>query len=368
MDPFTHTFAGGLMASSGLKKLTPLATAAILIGVNAPDVDIVASWMGEYSSLAHRRGWTHGVLAWFILPLLLTGILMLLSRVWPRLTANGSAAFWPLFLVSLLAVLSHPFLDWLNNYGIRLLMPFDSQWFYGDSMFILDPWLWLIMGGAWFWVSSGHRWQLALWAVFWLGSSLVVTLNDVTGTPVLVLWYLGLAGIIGGRFLMSSFSPGVIARGALIMASLYIALSIFAGRIAVNEVNCYVQAQAGQQPIDIMVSPAPANPLRSTVVVVHGDHYQLGQWDWLADKPVRLDTELPLNIQSPIVQAAATAPHARQYLSWSRFPFANIAPRENGGYRVSFKDARYAHRGDTLSGPTVELDDELKVLPQSENQ
>ena len=47
MDPFTHTFAGGLMASGGLRKLTPLATAALLIGANAPDIDIVTSWMGN---------------------------------------------------------------------------------------------------------------------------------------------------------------------------------------------------------------------------------------------------------------------------------------------------------------------------------
>ena len=45
-------------------------------------------------------------------------------------------------------MLTHPVLDWLNNYGIRLLMPFSPRWFYGDAVFIIDPWLWLALGGA----------------------------------------------------------------------------------------------------------------------------------------------------------------------------------------------------------------------------
>ena len=27
-------------------------------------------------------------------------------------------------------------------------MPFSDRWFYGDTLFIVDPWLWLILGGA----------------------------------------------------------------------------------------------------------------------------------------------------------------------------------------------------------------------------
>ena len=55
-----------------------------------------------------------------------------------------------LLLLSYLGVLSHVALDWLNTYGVRLLMPFDGRWFYGDTLFIIDPWLWLTLGvGVW---------------------------------------------------------------------------------------------------------------------------------------------------------------------------------------------------------------------------
>ena len=47
-------------------------------------------------------------------------------------------------------MLSHVALDLLNNYGVRLLMPFSNRWFYGDAVFIIDPWLWLTLGaGIW---------------------------------------------------------------------------------------------------------------------------------------------------------------------------------------------------------------------------
>ncbi len=30
-------------------------------------------------------------------------------------------------------------MDWLNSYGVRLLMPFSNRWFYGDALYIVDP-------------------------------------------------------------------------------------------------------------------------------------------------------------------------------------------------------------------------------------
>ncbi len=30
----------------------------------------------------------------------------------------------------------------MNSYGVRLLEPFSSRWFYGDTLFIIDVWIW----------------------------------------------------------------------------------------------------------------------------------------------------------------------------------------------------------------------------------
>jgi inner membrane protein len=40
--------------------------------------------------------------------------------------------------------------DWFNTYGIRLLEPFSHQWFYGDTLFIIDIWILIMLGfGIW---------------------------------------------------------------------------------------------------------------------------------------------------------------------------------------------------------------------------
>ena len=51
-----------------------------------------------------------------------------------------------LLLLSYIGVLLHVFMDFLNSYGVRLLMPFSERWFYGDALYIVDPWLYLLLG------------------------------------------------------------------------------------------------------------------------------------------------------------------------------------------------------------------------------
>ena len=51
-------------------------------------------------------------------------------------------------LASVIVTSTHPLLDWTNNYGIRLLLPWNPRWFYGDAVFIIDPWLWLMLAAG----------------------------------------------------------------------------------------------------------------------------------------------------------------------------------------------------------------------------
>ena len=48
-------------------------------------------------------------------------------------------------LLAAVSILTHPILDTLNTYGVRWLMPVRGDWFYGDTLFIADPWLWLVL-------------------------------------------------------------------------------------------------------------------------------------------------------------------------------------------------------------------------------
>lgn len=166
MDNLTHSFAGALLAQMGLKKLSARATATLVIAANIPDIDAVASVLGR-ESLAIRRGITHGPIALVLLPIILTALVLLWNRWRP---AKDPVRFWPLLLCAYIGTLSHPALDWLNSYGIRLLEPFSSTWYAGDTLFIIDLWIWISLVGCWFWSrrreKRGGDWQRPAWLGF----------------------------------------------------------------------------------------------------------------------------------------------------------------------------------------------------------
>src|SRR5918999_6246703 len=151
MDNVCHTLVGAALAQAGLKRRTTLGAATLMIGANFPDIDVLAVPLGH--SVDFRRGWTHGVLALVVLPFLLTAIMV----TWDRLVAawrartvgvegRRRAVTRELLLLSTISILTHPTLDWMNEYGMRWLMPFSGRWFYGDTLFIVDPWLWAMLG------------------------------------------------------------------------------------------------------------------------------------------------------------------------------------------------------------------------------
>ncbi|HWK42628.1 MAG TPA: metal-dependent hydrolase [Croceibacterium sp.] len=154
MDNLTHSLVGALIGQTGLKKKTGLGMAALVIGANIPDIDGVCTFYG-IESLAMRRGLTHGPIAWVLLPLALAAILYGWDR-WQagrgkRPDARLPVRFGWLYVLSLIGCLSHPVMDWMNSYGIRLFEPFSHRWFYGDVLFIIDLWLWIGLGFAtWF--------------------------------------------------------------------------------------------------------------------------------------------------------------------------------------------------------------------------
>jgi inner membrane protein len=45
------------------------------------------------------------------------------------------------FFAALIAVASHLLLDWTNVYGIRLLLPFSSEWLRADTTGVIDLWI-----------------------------------------------------------------------------------------------------------------------------------------------------------------------------------------------------------------------------------
>ena len=79
-----------------------------------------------------------------------------------------------LLLASVIVTATHPLLDWTNNYGIRFFLPWSSKWFYGDLVFIVDPYMWLILGGASFLLSAKTKSGKVIWGALAVGLTALV--------------------------------------------------------------------------------------------------------------------------------------------------------------------------------------------------
>ncbi len=311
MDNLTHTMAGAVLARVGLDRggKLPLAAPTLMFAANAPDIDVFVLFLGSYAGLALRRGWTHGPIALVLLPLALTGLMLAWDRFVRRRGARGaSLARVPAgatLLIAFFGVVSHPFLDWLNTYGVRLLMPFSHDWFYGDAVFIIDPWLWLLFTAALV------RWRRTLRRV-------------------------QVVGAIAAAYILAMIGASVAAEPIAHRAA------VAAGITGIEEV---------------MYQPAPAQPHRGSLVIATREGYAFGTFRWFGSAgrvtfhPDRVSRG---DWTAAEVRRAMTDSRVRDYLVWSRFPFVRTEPTP-AGTAVFFGDARYTNgpSGGSLRGIRV---------------
>lgn len=157
MDNITHTLAGALIGQMGLKRQSRYAMAACLLGANAPDIDVFVPLAFPVDGIEFHRGPLHAIFAWPFLAAAIVGILWLADRLKPRGPDTLPFRLGPLFVVAFLAVLTHPFLDWLTTYAIALFAPVSWHWFSGNAIFIVDWVYWLLMIAGIGWSARRYR-------------------------------------------------------------------------------------------------------------------------------------------------------------------------------------------------------------------
>ena len=174
-------------------RLTPRATPALILSANLPDIDSFFAPAFGYESIEAHRGFSHGLGGLVTMPFLAVVIILLWEKLRPG--KEGPIKLGALLLLCFIGTLSHPLLDLMNTYGVRLLDPFSQRWFYGDTLFIMDPWIWimLIMGLEMSWRAErlGRSWtRPALWsqgAVFgYIGLNAAISLRAEAVTRPLV--------------------------------------------------------------------------------------------------------------------------------------------------------------------------------------
>ena len=290
MDNLTHSLMGALIGQMGLKKLTGRAMPTLIIAANLPDVDAVAVLMGP-EHLAIRRGLTHGPIAMLVLPVILTGLMLLYDR-W-RPSKQEVKPGW-LLLLAFIGTLTHPLLDWLNVYGIRFLEPFSDRWFAGDTLFIVDPWVWALLL---FGVTISRR-------------------REKRGARR----YTIVAGI------------------SFILISLYIGLNGWLTMQAERQSRELVGKQYRLEPQAVVAAPVPVEFWRREILWRGGNLYGFGTYGFtggarLSGKP------MPADLGHPALMQARGREDVEAFLFWSRMP---VVIEEDG--RVLLADQRYLGR------------------------
>jgi inner membrane protein len=293
LDNLCHTLAGAAIGEAGLKTRTRFGNVALMLSANIPDVDVLV-FFTDTSSVSFRRGWTHGIVAQVALPLVLTAIFWIVHRLRPA--GQHAPPFRTGWLLALayIGVYSHVFMDLLNNYGVRLLAPFDWRWLYGDSVFIIDLVLWLLLGLG-VWLARRRR------------------------RPVL-------------------------ARRALAVATCYVLAMVVSARAAHAMVLDAWRAQRGSEPRSVMVGPRPVTLFTRDVIVDAGDRYEGGAFSWWTREVAWEPEPIPKNSERPEVELARRDRRVREFLVWSRFPFWEI-DAEGDAARVTVRDMRFMAAG-----------------------
>src|SRR5262249_17603734 len=129
-DNITHGLAAALLAQAGLRqRYGALATVALVVGSELPDLDCLFDLGGPVSGFVNHRGITHSLFAGAGLALLGAALLW---RVW------RSYPYWRVTWLVYLGVLLHIGMDYLTSYGTQLFLPFDAGRYTADALFIVD--------------------------------------------------------------------------------------------------------------------------------------------------------------------------------------------------------------------------------------
>ena len=382
MDGLTHSLVGLASAKAGLERLSPYTTAACILSANAPDSDFVSFFFGgRWVLLQHHRGITHSIVGTLVLGLLIPSILFGIERaiaIWrkrpPRIQYRG------LVLASLIAAATHPLMDWTNNYGVRPLLPWDGRWFYGDLVFIVDPYLLLVLGGAAFLLTSNRRWKIVVWSLL----AVLITIVVLRVSPqraagsggfmvARTIWITAVLGLVIARSTGLQRRLGKpLAIGVLAFVVIYWGFLGWAHHAAYRNAEAEANAIAAQRSerfIRVAAMPTPANPFQWLCVAETdramyrffvGTDDQTSTEDLAnsivdgnrADRPTAIERyEKPTDRDERLVFAASQDSRAQVLLGFARFPIAQVETDKCPGQAlVQFADLRYTEPGASRGG------------------
>jgi inner membrane protein len=359
MDNLTHSLIGLAAAKAGLEKLSPGTTTLCVLAANAPDGDILALLVGgRWAYLQHHRGITHSIVGSLALALALPMVFYfgdrLIAKVRqrePRLKLKG------LLIASLLVTATHPIMDWTNNYGMRFLLPWNSRWFYGDFVFIIDPFIWLVLGGAAFLLTSKTKKHIIVWVVISLVPNLIVLVGRAgtltTEMSLRLVWIAALIVlvILYRRKIVERHGSNI-AIAALVLVTFYCAGLATTHALALRQAKFEAASIAStkhEQIVKVAAMPTMADPLDWLCVM------ETDRATYKFNTSLLHRTQGPSNViryEKPFGPAAEAVAQAERdgraeiFLGFARFPVVRVAGDDCLTQTlVQFADLRYTEPG-----------------------
>jgi inner membrane protein len=317
MEPVTHFLTGACLARCGFNRRTAYATLAMTLAAEAPDLDVFWTLRGPVAGFEHHRGITHTFLGAPVVALAVTVVVWLWHR--SRRKQPTLAPRWALlWLLSLLAVLSHIFLDWTNNYGVRPFFPFNPRWYSLDIAFILEP---------------------------------VIFAALLTALVVPSIFGLADREIGAGK-------PLFRGRGWAIAAMVLIGIDLGVRAVEHHRaLRMISNTRFGDQPLlRAGAEPYPVDPFLWFAVAETAGYYQTGSVNSRRET-VETDERNDVIFKPPVTPATTAAKNSwlgRAYLDWARFPLVtdrghanlvasdDLAPQPQDS-AVQFRDLRFAY-------------------------
>ncbi len=245
---------------------------ACWLASNFPDLDLVLTPLlpAPLGYLLHHRGHTHTLLYAIPQALLLCGTLWLSWPAARRLLRRSTDARRGLVFVVSAGFVLHMLMDYLNSYGIHPFHPFDSRWFYGDMVFILEPVFWIVFGVPMAMTVQRLPLRILLLALL-IGAPVYFTTRGFL--PWASLFTLLVTAAVLGRLQHRAGTRGIAAlSAAMIMILAFVVVQGLASAEARTVVTRVMQGKdAGSRVLDVSTTSFPSNPLCWAFAAVDSD-------------------------------------------------------------------------------------------------
>jgi inner membrane protein len=362
MENLAHSLTGLALARAGLQDKIPFGAVPLVVAANLPDADVIAGYFGSLYYIHYHRGITHSIAGTLVLGLLVGGLAWLLRR-WSqapdaRLSASLAAA--------LLAAASHPLLDLTNSYGLWPYLPFSDSPVFGDLVFIVDPYIWVILGTGVYLSSRQGRTVRILWITGTM-TALAILLLFARVEPR-ALWAVFAVGLAAGAVLSlrgRRFGP-LASAGSLFGLMVYWSFLLISHQSAWVKVAEQVREAAPLPPSQpVAVLPRPVDPLNWSVFYSDGEFLHSGVAGSFSNSRTAFK-RVPTNRSRPEVQAAMETCPGKVLSLFGRFEYYQVDQNDKGP-GVTFRDARFSLPGDGgrdgFGTYRIQLDDSLRLAP-----